>query len=69
MLSQATHNTPTFYFSGYESVWKRQQLKEIADFLTGYVESKKGDVFLPISGYSPDVLARTKCDIGGGHAA
>ena len=66
MFPREGESVPRLRFPGFTTHWKQQNVEEIADFRTGHVESRVGDVLLPNSGYSPDVVARTKCDIGGG---
>ena len=61
MFPREGESVPRLRFPGFTTTWKQQKVEEIADCLTGHIEKEIGDVLLPVSGYSPHVLARTKC--------
>lgn len=61
MFPREGESVPRLRFPGFTGVWEQQKVEEIADCLTGHIEKEIGDVLLPVSGYSPHVLARTKC--------
>ena len=67
MFPREGESVPRLRFPGFTTKWKQQKVEEIADCLTGHIEKEIGDVLLPVSGYSPHVLARTKCVREGGH--